>query len=65
MAYVILSNLRVVFLFVCLIIECFKKVFMRCLAMGSIVVYRITIIPNTLNKMANCMELKVVKGWSI
>ncbi len=33
-------------------------------AMGSIVVYRTTIIPNTLNKVADCMELRVVKGWS-
>ena len=38
---------------------------MRRLAMGSIVVYRTTIIPNTLDKVANCMELKVVKDWLI
>ncbi len=32
-------------------------------AMGSIIVYHTTIIPNTLNKVANCIELRVVKGW--
>ncbi len=64
MAYVMLSNLQVVLLFVCPIVERFKKVLMRRLAMGSIVVYRTTIIPNTLNKVADCMELRVVKGWS-
>ena len=62
MTYIILSNLRVILLFVCPIIECFKKIFMRRFAIGSIVVYHITIILNTLNKMANCMELRVVKG---
>ena len=64
MAYVMLPNLRVVLFFVCSVVESFKKVFMRHLAMGSIVVYRTTIIPNTLDKVANCMELRVVKGWS-
>ena len=63
MACIILSNLQVVFLFVYLIVECFKKVFIRYLTMGSIVVNCITIIPNTLNKMANCIELRVVKSW--
>ena len=58
-----LSNLRVVFLSICLVIKHFKKVFMRRLAMGSIVVYRTTIILNTLNKVANYMEFRIVKGW--
>ena len=60
-----LSNLQGVFLFVCPIVERFKKVFMRHLAMGSIVIYCITIIPNTLNKVVNCIKLRVVEGWSI
>ncbi len=64
MTYVMLSNLQVVLLFVCPIVERFKKVLMRRLAMSSIVVYRTTIILNTLNKGADCMELRVVKGWS-
>ena len=63
MAYVMLPNLQVVLFFVCPVVESFKKVFMRRLAMGSIVVYRTTIIPNTLDKVANCMEFRVVKDW--
>ena len=63
MTYVILSNLQVVLHFICLIIKCFKKIFMRRLTIGNIVVYHTTIIPNILNKVANCMELKIVKGW--
>ena len=59
-----LPNLQVILFFVCPIVKNFKKVFMRRLAMGSIIVYRTTIIPNTLDKVANCMELRVVKGWS-
>ena len=64
MVYVMLPNLRVVLFFVRPVVESFKKVFMRRLAMGNIVVYRTTIIPNILDKVANCMELRVVKGWS-
>ena len=63
MAYIILPNLRVILFFVCPIIESFKKILMRRLAMGSIVVYHTIIIPNTLDKEANCIELKVVKSW--
>ena len=64
MAYIIFLNLQVVLFSVCLVVENFKKVFMRRLAIGSIVVYRTIIISNTLDKAANCIELKVVKGWS-
>ena len=63
MTYVMLLNLRVVFLFVHPIIECFKKIFMRRFAMGSIVVYCTIIISNILNKVINCIKLRVVKGW--
>ena len=59
-----LQNLQVIFFLVCLVIENFRKLFMRRLAIGNIVVYRITIIPNTSDKMANYIELRVVKGWS-
>ena len=61
MAYVILPNLRVVLFFICCITESFTKIFIRYLTMSSIVVYHITIIPNILDKVANCMELRVVK----
>ena len=64
MLYVMLSNLQVILLLACLIIERFQKVFMRRFAMSSIVVYHTTIIPNISNKVANGMELRVVKDWS-
>ena len=32
------------------------------LTMGSIVIYFITIISNIINKVANCIKFKVVKG---
>ena len=38
---------------------------MRHLAIGSIIIYRTTIILNILNKVARCIELEVVKDWSI
>ena len=63
MAYIILSNLPVVFSFIYPIIERFKKIFMHCLAMSSIVIYYTTIIPNILNKVINCIKLKIVKDW--
>ena len=62
MLHVMLPNVRLVLFFVCFVIESFKKVLMRRLAMGSIVVYRITIIPNRLSKVADCIELRIVKG---
>ena len=36
---------------------------MRRLTMGNIVVYRTTIILNILNKVANYMEVRIVKDW--
>ena len=63
MPYVILPNLRLVLFIICFVIENFKKVLMRHLTMGSIVVYCTTIIPNTLNKVANCIELRAVEDW--
>ena len=57
--------MQVILLFVCPIVKNFKKILMRCLAMGSIVVYHTTIIPNTLDKVANCMELKIFKDWLV
>ena len=62
MPYIMLPNLLLIYFFVCSIVENFKKVFMRHLAIGSIVIYRTTIIPNTLNEMADYIELRVVKG---
>lgn len=65
MAYVILLNLQLILFFVCLVIKSFRKIFMRCLTMASIIVYHITIIRNILNKMADCIEFRIVKSWSI
>ena len=62
MIYIILSNLQVVLFFVCLIAKGFKKVFIYCLVMGSIVIYCTIIIPN---KIINYIELKVVEVWLI
>ena len=63
MLHDMLPNLQLIpFFFIRLVIESFKKVLMPCLAMGSIVVYRTSIIPNTLKKVADLMELRVVKG---
>ena len=59
-----LLDMQVVFYFVCPIIENFEEVFMRRLAIGCVIIYHITIIPNTLDKVVNCMEFKVVAGWS-
>lgn len=64
MTYVMLPNLQVRLFFICLIVKSFKKVFMHRLAMGCIVVYCTTTILNTLDKVANCIELGIVKGWS-
>ncbi len=33
--------------------------------MGCVIIYRTTIIPNALDKVANYMKFKVVGGWSI
>ena len=63
MPYIMLPNLQLVHFFVCSVVKSFKKVFMRRLTMGSIIVYYTTKIPNTLNKVADCLELGVVKGW--
>ena len=51
-------NLQLVFFFVCLVVESFKKIFIRHLVMCNIVVYYTTIIPNIANKMTDCMETR-------
>ena len=65
MIYVMLSNLPIIFFFDSLIEKSFKKVFISCFAMSYIIVYSTTIIPNTLNKVTNQIEFRVVEGWSI
>lgn len=62
MAHVMQPNLRLMLFFVYLVIESFKKILMRHLAMGSFIVYLTNIISNTMIKIADCMELKVVKS---
>ena len=65
MVYVILPNLQVIFLFIHTVVESFKKVFIHRFAIGSIVVYCTTIIPNIKDKVVYCIKVRVVKGWSI
>ena len=60
MVYVMLLNLQIVHLVICPIVENFKKLFIPCFPIGSIVVYCTTIILNILNKVAYCMELGIV-----
>ena len=64
MTYVMLPDLRVILFFVYPIIESFEKVFICCLAVGYIIIYRTTIILNALDKITNCIELKIVESWS-
>ncbi len=59
-----LPDLQVVLFFVRPIVESFEKVFMRRLAVGYVIIYCTTIIPNALDKVANRMELRIVEGWS-
>lgn len=59
--YIILPNLQIVFFVIYSIVKRFKKIFICRLIIGNIIVYYITIFPNTLNKAAYCMKLKVVK----
>ncbi len=65
MTYIMLPDLEVVLFFDCAIIESFEKVFMHRLAMGCIIIYHTTIIPNALDKVTNYMKFKVVGGWLI
>lgn len=61
--YAMLLNLQVVLFFVHLVVKIFKKV-LRCrLVIGRNVVYCITIIANILKKVADCIELRIVKPW--
>lgn len=65
MPYNMVQNLQLIYFYIYYVIESFMNVFMYHLAMDSIVVYRITIIPNTLNKVVDYMELKIIKDWLI
>ena len=60
-----LLDLQVVLFFVYPIIKSFKKVFMHCFIINCVIIYHTTIIPNVLNNVANCIEVKVVKVWLI
>ena len=62
MTYIMLPDLQVVLFFVCPIIESLEKIFMCCLAVGCVIIYRTAIIPNALDKLANCIEFKVVES---
>ena len=65
MLHIMLPNLQLILFFVCSFIKSFKKVLLRRLAMSSIIVYYITIIPNILNKVVDCMEFRIVEGYLI
>ena len=65
MVYVMLPDLQIVLFFVCPIVKRFEKVFMRRLAMNYVIIYCTTIISNALDKVANCIEFRVVEGWLI
>ncbi len=63
MAYIMLPDLQVGLFYVCPIVESFDKLFMRRLTVGCVIIYRITIIPNVLDKVVNCIECRVVQSW--
>lgn len=65
MMHIMLLNLRFILFFIFLFIETFKKVLMRCFAITNIIIYCTTIIPNILKKIADYIELMVVKSWLI
>ena len=48
--------------FICSVIEIFKNVFIHYFTMDYIIIYRITIILNILDKMVNWAKLSVVEG---
>lgn len=60
-----LPNLLLRFFFIYLIIESYKKVFIRHFVISSIVIYCTIIIPNIPNKIVNCREFSIVKYWLI
>ena len=57
-----LPNLQLILFFTHFVIKSFKKVVIYHFAIGSIVVYCITIIPNILNKVIDYMELNDANG---
>lgn len=63
-SHIMLLNLKHILFLFGFIIESFKKIFIRRFSINNIIIYRNTIILNTLNKVAYCIELKVVKIWS-
>lgn len=62
MLHIILPNLQLVFFFVYTNIKSFKKVFIYCITISSIIVYHTTIIINILNKVADYIKFKIVNG---
>ncbi len=62
MAYIMLPDLQVVLFFISPIVESFEKVFIHRFAMGYVLIYHTTIIPNTPDKMTNCVEFRIVES---
>lgn len=50
------------YFFIGLIVESFKKIFMRYFIISNIIVYYTIVILNILDKVANCIEIRVVKS---
>ena len=57
-----LPNFRIILFFVNLIVKSFKKVFVSYFAIIYIKVYSSIIIPDALDKVAICIELRIVEG---
>lgn len=60
-----LPHLQYIIFFILYVIPILKKVFFFCLSISSIVVYYITIILKTLNKVVYCIKFRVIKHWLI
>lgn len=63
--HVMLPNLQLKFFFIFFVIENFKRILICRFVIGNIIVYRIIIILNILNKIVVCIELRVVKNFLI
>lgn len=61
MLHAILPNLQVVLFFIYFVLENLKKILIHHFAIGRIIVYYTTIIPNILNQVVDNIELRIVK----
>lgn len=61
MLYIMLPNLQLILFFVCFIVKNLKKILIRHLAIGIIMVYYTIINLNILNKIVDYIKFKKVK----